>query len=340
MTDIINDLKSEDLLPVRIVRLKADGGAEIREALAKAGDIAALGGGGSASPALLLETGSTAEKISALPAASALDGSEPVPIVQGGATKQSTTQDIADLAPGGGGVTMPIVGTPDATIKGLDSITTASGGQVFIHGGDSSSGPGGGISFQAGSGNAGPGGLADFDATAGVITLEALGAIHLQGNAGFYLNAPQGGGNVSAKAFNVNTVYDINCSPSRHFIIQNLPTSDPATSQVVWVNTAGDLKQSPSQVTNGSATAVAGAATLDALAGTVTSEALVAQVTYTLVLTNSTINANSTVLVTPTNSANLPVTLNSITKGAGTCTIVVGMAALTGTVQIAFAVFN
>lgn len=38
------------------------------------------------------------EKISALPAAGALTGAEPVPIVQGGVTKKTTTQDIADLA--------------------------------------------------------------------------------------------------------------------------------------------------------------------------------------------------------------------------------------------------
>ena len=38
-------------------------------------------------------------KISALPAAGALAGTEPVPIVQDGATKQTTVQDIADIAP-------------------------------------------------------------------------------------------------------------------------------------------------------------------------------------------------------------------------------------------------
>ena len=40
------------------------------------------------------------EKISALPSAGALAGTEPLPIVQGGATKQTTVQDIADLAAG------------------------------------------------------------------------------------------------------------------------------------------------------------------------------------------------------------------------------------------------
>jgi hypothetical protein len=44
-------------------------------------------------------------KISELPAASALTGAELVPIVQGGATKRTTTQDIANLA--GGAVIAP-----------------------------------------------------------------------------------------------------------------------------------------------------------------------------------------------------------------------------------------
>jgi len=38
------------------------------------------------------------EKISLLPAAGTLDGSEPVPVVKDGVTKQTTTQEIADLA--------------------------------------------------------------------------------------------------------------------------------------------------------------------------------------------------------------------------------------------------
>lgn len=38
-------------------------------------------------------------KINSLPSASALDGTEPVPIVQAGVTKKTTAQDIADLAP-------------------------------------------------------------------------------------------------------------------------------------------------------------------------------------------------------------------------------------------------
>jgi hypothetical protein len=38
------------------------------------------------------------EKISALPSAGALAGTEPLPIVQGGVTKKTTAQDIADLA--------------------------------------------------------------------------------------------------------------------------------------------------------------------------------------------------------------------------------------------------
>jgi len=47
------------------------------------------------------------EKISALPSAGTLDGSEPVPVVKDGVTKQTTAQDIANLASGGGDVVGP-----------------------------------------------------------------------------------------------------------------------------------------------------------------------------------------------------------------------------------------
>lgn len=46
-------------------------------------------------------------KISNLSAAGALTGTEPVPIVQGGVTVKTTTQDIANLSGGGGGLTLP-----------------------------------------------------------------------------------------------------------------------------------------------------------------------------------------------------------------------------------------
>lgn len=92
---------------------------------------------------------------------------------------------------------------------------------------------------------------------------------------------------------------------------------------------------------SGGTTAVAGAATLNSQNGVVTSEALVAATTYTLTLTNNKISgASSTVLVNLTNSAGLPVTLTSVTPGTNSVVIVVGMAALTGTVKIAFAAFN
>jgi hypothetical protein len=45
----------------------------------------------------------TPVKISALPEAADLDGTELVPVVQAGTTKKTTAQDIADLGGGGGG---------------------------------------------------------------------------------------------------------------------------------------------------------------------------------------------------------------------------------------------
>jgi hypothetical protein len=58
-------------------------------------------------------------KISELTSATTpLAGTEAVPIVQGGVTKQVTTQDIADLGGGGGG------------LKGINSIIKLSSGDI------------------------------------------------------------------------------------------------------------------------------------------------------------------------------------------------------------------
>lgn len=113
----------------------------------------------------------------------------------------------------------------------------------------------------------------------------------------------------------------------------------PSSSNVAL---PGSLTVGGNAVTSGhgAQTAVAGAATLDQGSGIITSEALVGQVAYTLTLTNNKILATSTVLVNATNSANLPVTVNTITEANGSVVILVGMAALTGTVIIRFAVFN
>lgn len=91
---------------------------------------------------------------------------------------------------------------------------------------------------------------------------------------------------------------------------------------------------------SGTATAVAGAATLNKQNGTITSEALTGATTYTLTLTNSVILSTSTVLVNLTNSANLAVAPTGKTVTAGQVVVAASMAALTGTVIIDFAVFN
>jgi hypothetical protein len=94
----------------------------------------------------------------------------------------------------------------------------------------------------------------------------------------------------------------------------------------------------------GTATAVAGAATLNTQSGTVTSEALIAATAYTLTLTNNKILATSIVLVNLTNSAGLAVALLTKVVGSGVTlgTVVISMsfASLTGTVVVDFVVMN
>lgn len=100
-------------------------------------------------------------------------------------------------------------------------------------------------------------------------------------------------------------------------------------------------------VTPGTATSTAGAATINAQAGVITTEALTtaAGATYAMVLTNSYVNASS--IVTPvvgrgtaTACGLVPIT---VTPTAGSVTMIFqnpGLTALNGTVKIAFTVFN
>lgn len=99
---------------------------------------------------------------------------------------------------------------------------------------------------------------------------------------------------------------------------------------------------------DGTATAAAGAATLNKQAGRITSEALTtaAGADYTLTLTNSLIAATSVVMVSVDNGTNTTVGLavNRVTPGAGTVVILIrnthASGALNGTVVISFVVFN
>ena len=79
------------------------------------------------------------EKISELAAAAALDGTELVPIVQGGETVQTTTQDIADLG-GGGGITIPSLVAGDILVaSGVNTLAALTIGsptqQLRVNGG-------------------------------------------------------------------------------------------------------------------------------------------------------------------------------------------------------------
>lgn len=95
------------------------------------------------------------------------------------------------------------------------------------------------------------------------------------------------------------------------------------------------------------ATATAGAATLNAQLGTITTEALTTaqDATYTLTLTNNFIAAGSIVIPTLANGSNTQGTplLGRTTPAAGSCTITVtnkhaSAQALNGTLKIGFVV--
>ena len=101
-------------------------------------------------------------------------------------------------------------------------------------------------------------------------------------------------------------------------------------------------------VTTGTATSTAGAATINAQTGVITTEALTtaAAATYTMTLTNSYIKAGSVVQVSlgkGTATAGFPV-VTWVTTSASTATIIIqnvaAAAALNGTITIAFNVLN
>ena len=118
-------------------------------------------------------------------------------------------------------------------------------------------------------------------------------------------------------------------------------------SNVTLFTNIGDLtlQRAEAQVF-GTATAVAGAASLNTYAGKVTTEALTtaAGLDYTLTLTNEAISADDVVLVSIGNASNtggspLP---GAVTPGAGSVSIVVqngsATVAFNGTLQIGFRV--
>lgn len=101
-------------------------------------------------------------------------------------------------------------------------------------------------------------------------------------------------------------------------------------------------------VTPGTGTSTAGAATVNQQSGVITTEALVtaAATTYSFTLTNSLINASSVVLVTVgkgTATTGEPA-VHFVTPAAGSAVIAIrndaAAAALNGTIKIGYVVFN
>lgn len=122
-------------------------------------------------------------KISELPAASALAGTEPIPCVQSGATKQTTAQDIADL--NGGGVPVQIAnggGAVACTGAGAINATPAAGQSLSITCGGAT----GGMVVNAGfiTENAAAGGLGQWTANGFGLFVAAGGGVTLADGSG------------------------------------------------------------------------------------------------------------------------------------------------------------
>jgi hypothetical protein len=109
--------------------------------------------------------------------------------------------------------------------------------------------------------------------------------------------------------------------------------------------TAFNIAALAAELVHNTASATAGAATLNTLSGLITSEALTtaANGTYTLTLTNSTVTAAKTPQVFVFNGSNTTTGsyVSAVTPSSGSLSVVVtngGTAALNGTILIAFRV--
>lgn len=114
------------------------------------------------------------------------------------------------------------------------------------------------------------------------------------------------------------------------------------TGQVLTSNGAAADPTFQAPVTSGrsAVTAVAGAASASTPNVIVTSEGLTAATSYTLTLTDALIASTSVIQCTPSDGGIAGVQIVSITPGSGSVVIVVGMAALTGTVKFNISIFN
>lgn len=301
-------------------------------------------------------------KISDMSAAGVLDGTEVVAGVQVGANVKVTTAAIAGLAGGGsaagpaGTVQMSDGAGAFVVSDFIDDLTTPGAATIRLVdaagalGGPGSLVTGTGVSFftvappegEAGVGIAflegyGPGADPSFGfVTAGgvvgapteVLSGAPMGGFAWQGFDGTSDWANAGHIHVTAES-------DFSGTPTTKIDITN------ASDMGLHIAANGTLTVDHGIVAGtGTATATAGAVTLNQVAGIVTSEALVAAVTYTLTLTNSFVSASSVVMVIPIASSGIAMPITSVTAGSGSVAVVVTSAALTGTIKFMFQVCN
>ena len=276
--------------------------------------------------------------------------------------------------PGSGGASLSVTdgthtvaGTTSLTLSGATVSGSTPNATATISGG-SSTGPAGTVQMADGSGGFAASSYSDVSTPGGVTAvLSDLALASINGSPGWTLTAggvslqfaPEhgqiagsgdlilsaltgvlqlvGAGSVAVVELNTNGLVAVTNS---------LSVGNPAGATL----SRGDLNFSGTGKVNGvpftgsgaPTTAVAGAATLDAPNGVITTESLTAATSYTLTLTNSVVLSTSTVIAIASNSSGAvpPPTVTSITESSGSVVIVFAMAALTGTFEIRFAVFN
>lgn len=199
---------------------------------------------GNALPALLLESGTTSEKISALAAAATLAGTELVVVVQGGADVQATAQDILNVG------TM-VAQTAGVLIRTKTQIAGASDG-IYVASGDvTGAGASGFVGMESGAAESDTGALF-FGSSTPSIAGDS-------GSVSFYTGDGVG---VGKKAGDYVISLGLNPAGTRaYLIVNNVVVSDPGVPNALFIQggfvvQSGNNTQQESVVLAGSAVAL------------------------------------------------------------------------------------
>lgn len=220
-------------------------------------------------PAVLLESGTVGEKISAMPAAAALTGVEPMAGVQSSANVEITGSNLGLLILSGAFTTYPLDATVSGnagtglSIKGGAGLTTGKGGAATITAGaGGASGAGGAVSISA----------ADGGSSAGAVTIQSasISAAHSTG-AVTIQSGDQSGTNNSGRLNLVSGAVTSGLGGAVTLASGNASTTGTSGSVLVGSGTTNSNTSGAASLTSGASTSgTSGAVTVGTGTGAIT----------------------------------------------------------------------